>query len=638
MTSMNETTRRLLLFLLTTSWLLTAIYSAMTPSSLAPDEPHHFSYAYGIYQQGLTPFFDRSAIRTDQGEYNHLRHPPAYHFLLASVMDILHLDKDFTAVHLNVDDYRAVLRSSAIPPLRAISMGLYAVHLLGLYMLLSFLVERRLLTNLAVLGSAALILFIPSRLYILGTVNNDALVAAVWPFLALYGLRSMVQPSLPAMLMLVLTASLAAMTKITLLIVAIPFVAGALVAETVRFFATGARPRLSFWLREVRLIWPRHVPLLAVFIITVGLTTAYYANLIIQYGSVNPSYTQIYELPATDNIFHFDGPAERGWQSIANDVIRSSWRTTTGIFGHSHLYVTANTSTELFLVQIAYGAALLALVVLFFIHRRTSFQAALVSAVFLSVPIVFWSIWIQWNVDNWAINRHLGTQGRYSIGALEIGVIAVFLVWSAYALDRRRLWRVFGYIGLIGTIAALSPVLARPLFYARQNEHLFFAAKMPEVIQAKLLSEGFQRVDLSAVKPKSFVASGFREALNRTRHTNVFTVEPDGASMRGPLPSLKPSGLTAVEIAVWTKRGSRETDFKLELTDSENLPLASAKLSLGPDIEVDTVCLEIASGAVGKALSITRDGPASSRWEAFWKNNIPPLLLGVFVKPAERCG
>lgn len=474
---MNETTRRLLLFLLASSWLLTAIYSATTPSSLAPDERHHFSYAYGIYQQGLTPFFDRSAIKTDQGEYNHLRHPPAYHFLLAAAMEALHIDKDFTAVHLSTNDYRAALRAASIPPLRAISLGLYAIHLLGLYMLLSFLVERRLLTNLAALGSAVLILFIPSRLYILGAVNNDALVAAVWPFLALYGLRSMVQPSLPTMLMLVATTALAAMTKITLVIVAIPFIAGAMVAETARFFAMGVQARLAFWLREMRLIGLRHLPLVAFFALSVSFTTAYYANLVIQYGSVNPSYTQIYDLPASDSIFHFDGPAERDWQSIARDVIRSSWRTTTGIFGHSHTYVTENTSTELLLVESAFGAALLGLLVLFFLHRRTSSPNALIALVLLSVPILFWLIWIQWNVGNWAINRHLGTQGRYSIGALEIGVIALLLVWSAYALDSRRLSRVIGCIGIVGTVLVLLPVLTKPFFYARQNDHLYLRQK-----------------------------------------------------------------------------------------------------------------------------------------------------------------
>ena len=118
-----------LIIILAVSGLLVASTSVLTPTGLYPDERAHFGYAYGIYQQKIDPFFDRTKIFTDGTEYNHLRHPPAYYFLAAGAMAILKLDKDLANSTLSSSKYHRQVTRTLIPPLRITSLALYLVHI-----------------------------------------------------------------------------------------------------------------------------------------------------------------------------------------------------------------------------------------------------------------------------------------------------------------------------------------------------------------------------------------------------------------------------------------------------------------------------------------------------------------------------
>lgn len=625
-----------LISLLTASALLVAIYGAVTPAGKSPDERHHFAYAYGIYEQGLTPFFDRKAILTDGKDLNHLRHPPGYYLVLAAAMAALNIDKDYDGAGLSKVQLSNALKKAAFQPLRAVSIGFYALHLLGLYLLVTYLVERRLLSSWAGIAATALVVFIPSRMHIAGTVNNDTMAIAVWPFLALYGTKTILEPSLSTLLKFAIAATIAALTKLTLAIVALPFTAAILVFQIFRVQPFGFEPKLRFWWEQIRSVRLRDAGLFTLFILLFAYGAAYYGNTLVKYGSVNPTYTQIYGVPDADNKFRVEGRKERSWVSIADDVVTGSWRTTTGTFGHDHLYANANIATELSLVAAALFSAFVALFLSAGFRLTTDPRNAAISATYLAVPAIFWLVWINWNVGNWAFNGKLGNQGRYTIGALELGIFGIFLAWSLIHQSSRREFNRVGLVGLALVFALLAPVFFKPLFYANQNEHLYFAGSIPKLTTQNLRSEGFRRINLSGLEPKRLAKSGFVATSRRSLHTNYFVMAPDKAMVAGPAQRIDQQKFKAVEIAVWARAGSRPTDFRLSVRDTAKRtnPVVQT-ISLNKNITVTTRCFPVTDEQV--TLSIRRIDPDYSLLTRLFKNDNPPILLGAYAKPVAEC-
>ncbi|MBD0414202.1 glycosyltransferase family 39 protein [Oryzicola mucosus] len=618
------------------SALLVDIYSAMTPVGKSPDERHHFAYAYGIYEQGLTPFFDRKAILTDGKDPNHLRHPPGYYFILASAMALLDIDKDFSGNGLSSTQYSGSLKNAAIQPLRAISLALYAVHLLGLYLLVNYLVRRKLVSGWAAVAATALVVFIPSRMHLAGAVNNDTLAMAVWPFLALYGTKTLLEPSLATLLKFAIAATVAALTKLTLAIVVLPFAGAIMLFQLLRFDPLGFQPQLRFWWYEIRRSRLREAGLFAVFAVLFVFAAAYYGNTYAKFGSVNPTYTQIYNLPDEDNKFRVERTKERSWGAIAEDVVVSSWRTTTGAFGHEHLYVDANVTTELVLVTLAFLLALGAVVLSWIYRKNSDLRRLLIPLVYLAVPPLFWLIWINWNVGNYALNGRLGTQGRYTIGALEVGILGVFLAWGALQASGVGRLRLIGTVGASAVFIMLAPVFIKPLFYARMNEHLYFAANMPSLVAKNLASDGFSKITLKAAEPSGFVKTGYMESSRRTLHKDYFILSPNQARVIGAVPKIDTAKFKGLEVAVWARAGSRPSELQLSLRDiAGTTEPASEVLKLSGHISVTSHCFSIPQPEL--AISIRRVDPDYSLLTRLFKNDNPPILLGAYAKPVAEC-
>lgn len=632
MTSFQKTVLALVLL---SSALLVAVYSAMTPVGKSPDERHHFSYSYGIYEQGLTPFFDRSAIFTDGDDPNHLRHPPGYYFLLASVMAVLDIDKDYSKAGLSSAQFASSLKNAAIPPLRAVSLALYGIHLIGLFLLANLLVERKLISAWAAIAATALVLFIPSRMHIAGAVNNDALAIATWPFLALYATRMLLEPSLATLLKFGIACTVAALTKLTLAIVALPFAVVILAFQLLSFQPLRLKPQFGFWRQQLAAARWREAGLFGIFVVLFVFAAAYYGHTLLRYGSVNPTYTQIYGLSEDDNKFRAEAKDAKPWIEIANTVVTSSWQTTTGVFGHDHLYSDGNVTTELSLVAIALVSALAALLLALRYTERDPRRFA-VPLLYLAVPTLFWTIWINWNVGNWATNGRLGTQGRYTIGALELGVIGIFVSWGLLSAAPSRNTKLIGGIGSMFAALLLTPVFFKPFLYARMEEHLYFGGKGPQLVVQNLESKGFTKLALKAAEPNSFVKSGYLELSRRSLHRQYFAMAPDGARVVAAIPRIDTGRYNAVEVAVWARPGARPTELQLSVRDVANSKEPTAQTLVFPDdIAVLTRCFPVSDQRM--SIAIRRTDPEYSLWTKLFKNENPPFLLGAFAKPVEKC-
>ena len=166
----RPTTAETLFTLILAAYLLVgALFAIYTPAWQAPDEPAHYNYARQIAEDGCCPRIAQgdwdsetlSLLTSSRFASEHLHllpaiqyedHQPPLYYLLASLV------------------YR--LGDGALIPLR-----LFSVILGAGVVALSFVIAGCLLPNQlpVALGVMALVAFLPQRLHMLASVNNDAL-------------------------------------------------------------------------------------------------------------------------------------------------------------------------------------------------------------------------------------------------------------------------------------------------------------------------------------------------------------------------------------------------------------------------------------------------------------------------------
>ena len=601
-----------LIIILAVSGLLVASTSVLTPTGLYPDERAHFGYAYGIYQQNLDPLFDRTKILTDGTEYNHLRHPPAYYFLAAGAMAILKLDKDLANSTLSSSKYYRQVTRTLIPPLRITSLALYLVHIFAVYYLLCYLVSASMLTRTTAIFVALLVLFIPSRTFIAGAVSNDALSITVWPLIALFGIKMLREPSIGSFLLLGSFAAIAALTKLTVAIVAIPIV-GAVLAKLLidAFFrwraGTTIKSEISSQLRK---IGSYEILCLLFFIFAIGSFSIYYGNMLIKYGSPSVSYTRIYDLGPGENKFHNTIPPSQAEiektsaLDIAVRVVKGSWSSTTGIFGHYQIYYDGNTNRELLLVSAGILISVIPLLVFLFHDRGIAArEAILISSVMIFTMFLFYAIWSSWVYKGWISSGRIALQGRYSIRALEFGIVGLFVAWGGLATSANRTSRVLGTVGGVLLFLLLAPAFFKPLLYARMEENSYFEAKGPS------------RLDVTPLRPNWFKKLGFVEKSRRDFHTNYFRFGSDGVA-EVSLPLGQP-----VELAIWA-RGD-------PALDRSYLRIGSETIEFEPNVTVKNLCIADPRPGTEVAAVLT-DAPLLKKADSIY-------LLGIYGRAVESC-
>lgn len=637
------------------SGILVSVYSATTPIARSPDERHHFAYAYGIYKQNLNPLFDRSLILSDGDDLNHLRHPPAYYFIIASAMYFLDIDKDFRNLGVPPAEYEAALSRSSIPVLRKISIFLYFISLFGVYKLITLLTKFKFVSGFHSILVASLILYIPSRLHIAGTVNNDALVVAVWPYMAYYCIKSVIYRNPSSTLLLLTTSMIGVLTKVTMLIVAFPLVIIVLLFLSMKICSgrQNIYEHIRKWKNEISNNRLSSIAVLSIFMIILSYFSVYFVTSLIKYGSINPTYTQIYQISDDDNKFKIDLSDEEKharfprWIDMATSVIISSWRTTTGVFGHGYLYVESDIRIELILIITAVFISLLNVVFIVIFGKQRKFITLSISLTFISIPILFYYVWIDWNWSNWATNGRIGVQGRYTIGAVELGLIGVFVTWSGWRLHPRHLVRAGGALGGALIFLFLAPALFKPLLYARMNEHLYFSSNMPRTVERFLKEGGYSKLELVPVSPPSMVRNSFVGEAKDSGHKNFFRILSARAKFSAKLKSDGLGARQAVSLAVWTRGGELPIPLRLELRGSldEDHPIGSDAFYIGSDVGITKKCFEI-NGFIDDELTVylmvssdmnKNHTAVFNIYNDIIRRGNSPILLGVYAKAVDGC-
>ncbi|MDI6027870.1 glycosyltransferase family 39 protein [Corticibacterium sp. UT-5YL-CI-8] len=577
------------------SCAITFGYSALTPSTKAPDERHHFAYGYGIYQQNFNPLFNRSKIFTSGDAVNHLRHPPAYYYLVAATIGAFNLDKDFPKNLSSMRAFDSQFESKGIPIVRNSLLFLYAIYLVGIYAILKYLVQRGYLNGAAAVGGALLTTFIPSRMFVAGAVSNDALILAIWPFLFLSGIKALLEKDSRALAYFLALAALSALTKLTLAVAAVPL-------SLALLFCFFTKPR--DFLKSAK--GPHFWTAAAICILLTAAASLYYGSAIAQFGTPNPTYAQIYGIK--HDKFN-NGPAEieRSFFDIGYSVLTGSTKSTVGILGRGFLYSDADPASSAALIFVVMITGLL--ISLSYLLFKRNIQSS-IPFILISTTFFFYIVWINWNVNNWELHSRLGTQGRYTIGALEVGIIGCLTAF--YWLPR---WTKISAIFVSFTL--MAAVLFDPFLYARHNQHIYFAAGGPSLIPASLISDGFKKLSVQPLSPAFFVKRGFRKSSRRTESTNFWVMEPH-SKIRLQLALNQPF----MQVAVWMDGQQAERQVNIIAGNEDKI------IHLSRNISVTLTCLPTT-----KAIQIEMLPVTSGLLRIF----DDPHLLGVWAKGVKSC-
>ena len=632
--------------LLALSFVVTALTSSVLRTPLGgPDESAHYSYVRHMAENPLEfpPRFEDQ--RSGDGELNHLVHPPLYYQLMAVPYWILDVERQLTSVGLDADPYGGLSGPEVIPPLRAASLSLVLVHLVGLYLLLAYLVRRSVLPGWGAVLAAAALGLVPGFTFIAGTLNNDVLALAIWPFLVLAAVRYFFDNDRKNVYIALLLAALGALTKATLWPLILLFGAGILGIQIARALrpADGATTggRLSIASRLWRGVRPLSTSEWAWFVVAAGFAAVavfYFSSMYVRYGAFQPSYTTVYGLAPEDSQFRNipeGGIVERSPLEFSMSATKLLFRSLFGILGQTERIYDPNPEHFAHLI-IALTAVGVVLAIYGLAKRRGSeFRRSRVwlASAFMATSLVFMAVFLLRSFARYHEHGYYGVQGRYLIGYIDLWLIGLIaLAWLTFRGTRTGWSRTIA--GLVTAAIAVAIVWAfvDPFFYLHRTQELADRIEIDRLVPEEANSRGMNEEVMRPVAPQEFIDEGSDPPLSMS--WSEARVEDTVA--------LGTSGC----LEVWlygdgTDAGGEAPVLEIGLKESggdEYSVLDRVEVPAGIDV-AQLIVAHDASAPEGE-LSITHtnlEAHQSPLLEWFTPRSRPYVLLGAYTRAAE-CG
>lgn len=581
------------------SFLVTAITSALLPPRSGPDERHHYSYVKYMAENPFQfpPRFER--IFTDDGDRNHLMHPPLYYQLMSIPYRIIDVDRSLTSVGREADTYGRVSSQAMIPLLRSASLAFVVLHLAGLFLLLGYLVGAGVLRAWAAPVAAACLSLVPAFTFIRGTLNNDALAMAIWPFLALALARYFLEESRPQLYVAVLLTSAAALTKPTLWILVATiaiFVTATVVLRALRAARSDGsrgitRVAAQCW-SAVRPSSVRQGLLFGSAVTSVGLVVFYLATMQLRYGSMHPFPSAVYDFEPTGSRTQLPPTTPLEFTSWSLSLL---FRSLFGILGqHERIYPSnpgrlVQVIALLALVSLALGAWRLVT------KRRRADNRLDRLALFLLIPgLLFIASFLVRGWTDYHTRSHISAQGRYLIGYVDLWVIGT-LALAGRTITTARVAASRWAARVLATLVAVALLwlFVDPLYYLARTNTLHNRMRITDRVESAAIQHGLDPIEMAAVSPDRFVAFGADPPVFRMAYAN--------STIRGPVAL---GGERCVEVWIYA-RGDTAWREPARL-DVRVVPLGSIT---GPEVTSTRVSLPPHREVVGATLkhSLTSD-------------------------------
>lgn len=629
---------------LAVSGLSTALTSAVLTARDAPDERHHYTYVQHLARHPLQfpPRYEE--IRSDRRDPNHLIHPPLYYQLMAIPYSLLDVERQLTEPVRTLDRYGLVSSFVAIAPLRTASLIFAVIHLIGLYLLLRELVSMRVLPGWGAVLVAACVALVPAFVFIAGTLNNDALVLAIWPFLVLATFRFLRDPRpANAYLATALTAA-AVLTKATLwwlalvcaLAVAVRAVLavefrGRPVGEIVRRVRTSLSPvSTGEWV------------LLGVAVVVAAAATTELAVRAIRYGAIQPPYHVVFGLPMEESQFYRvpeGGVATKSFSEFVALYAPLTARTLFGVITHGERVFPLHPGRFAQVVGL-----LLVLTLLLVAWRLLRGRQAVdwIAAGLFAVVLAYLVLVLVKAFRAYHGFGHFGAQGRYYIGYLDLWVVALV---SSLARVRSMARSVWGRRALAALTVCVGAVMlwlfVRPFDYLSRTTELHHRAQVAKRVEALATRRGLSPVPLEAVEPEGFVLNGSGLGEGHLPSPR-FLLAWRGSTLSG---TVETGGTSCIEIWVygmgdraWGENSELELRLAPTLGAEALLPCADATVELPPRPEVASVVLAAAGMERGVLTVKARNVRAPAPWPLFeelWVRSRVPQVFAVYAGAAS---
>lgn len=477
--------------------LITNSIGTMTAPRNMPDERHHYAVVKHIADHfGEFPLRYETIWTDHRKDPNHLVHPPLYHYLMAAFYLALNPSRHFTSAGMDFDRHGSIQTSEAIiPVLRGFSQFWVYFGLVGVFFLLKDCMRRELLSPLLAIPCAAFLTFIPAFLFIGGSLNNDVLGLAFWPWLALAILDYWFNRNLTAFGRAWFFLGVLALTKATSWSICLVF-GGLLMGKMVQDL------RNSEWsICKAYRIKPVGATVWSLAACLLGCLVFWHlASQWHRYGALQPTYEKVYNIPLSKSKFLIVPSLEdvkklpsTYFVALCASKLVQSLRGAT-----SHLEIHGDPHSGLHLLW-AFGALMLLALGSICFWRDPALlplQKMLVLG-FACLPVVNFFLMLRINHSFYIRTGNFAMEGRYFIGHLHFAILAAFMLLT-YLWKNYRLRPVSLSAALTGC-AILGWLFVQPFTFFNRTHEPFFQAEMQKIIPYQLLSEGFQKIELKAL-------------------------------------------------------------------------------------------------------------------------------------------
>lgn len=497
----------LLIAILVVSGLLSSLTVGLLPPGGGPDELDHYSYVQHLAREPLPlpPRFEE--IHTGHAsEPNHLVHAPAYHYTMAIAYRILRVDEQLTSAGREADAHGSLTARTVVPPLRMASLIFVLVHLAGLYYLLRYLVQARLIPPWSSIALAAASAWVPSVVFISGTLNNDVLVRAVWPWLVLLVLRFGYERRGEYLSGAILLTGVGILTKATFW----PFAVAVIGVSAATLWRGGARDLLTTWRdskqRRVLRWWSQSLAGLAVALS--GLVGWYLVSMVLRYGSPQPSYTSVFGIPTTESKFYRESVATQDDPSFTTvaAALRSGVEDMVGSFigilGQRERILPPDAGAET-ATLVALAVASLGLVIWGLLPSRRCARSW-VGAALISTAALFAVTYLTRSWRTYVELGNFGSQGRYLIGYIDVWLIGSVILAYHLVLTRAsgRARRAIAVI-LSALLLVVVSLLARPMYYFMNTLEVHNQSGVSGVVEEEAALAGLSVLELEPMPSSS---------------------------------------------------------------------------------------------------------------------------------------
>ncbi len=454
--------------LLLLSALLTAVISGTVQPENPPDEGHHFSLIRYLANHPLEFPVRYERVKGEHKAYNTIIHPPLYYYAMSGVL--LAMDAVGSSGWHGSDRMKPAARGELIMKLRRYSLIFALAGLWGMFRLLFWLISQRWLTPPMAAAAALLSVFMPSFLYGYGSLNNDVLVWALWPFLALYSGRFYCFRHQEDLFKFLFFAALMILSKATAWFLiaglAVP-VASVLLSRPAAAKNFQHDPKIVVKGSRQGLIWAAA----AAFVFIIAFI--HVGRLMVVYGTPQPAYWKVYGGVIQDSQFYripAKGLPERSFTQLSYEVGVSLIRTASGIMAHTQS--SYDPKPEKLLLMLFLGTCtllFLGLIPLFKRPWKDSSRAVSLAAVFTGVPAVFLLIFLGYCWYAYHLQGMYGNHARYFTGYLQLFWIGgLMLVSTPACVSFWPQWvrRVLS----AGAVGLLAFIFCRPHYFFQNME------------------------------------------------------------------------------------------------------------------------------------------------------------------------